>query len=140
MLLALLSRLRSLLDLIFLSLAPVSLALLLPVALLLKTDPVTALVRTLPPALLLPLALLLPSIFLLPLALLLGVLRMGGALTPCLLAHALNNAIATVLALTVGVSEETTGSVALLAGLCGLVALATALSCVRPAEPEPAVR
>lgn len=76
----------------------------------------------------------------LPLALLLGVLRMGGALTPCLLAHALNNAIATVLALTVGVSEETTGSVALLAGLCGLVALATALSCVRPAEPEPAVR
>ncbi len=76
----------------------------------------------------------------LPLAVFLGVLRQAGALLPCLLAHAVNNALATVLALTFGLDAETSGSLALLAALCGVVAFALAVSCSSPGSRDPGLR
>ncbi len=76
----------------------------------------------------------------LPLAVFLGVLRQAGALLPCLLAHAVNNALATFLALTFGLDAETSGGLALLAALCGAAAFALAASCSLSANREALVR
>ncbi len=80
------------------------------------------------------------AIGLLPLALLLGVLRRAGAIAPCVLAHALNNAVATLLALTLGLDGETSVALATGAAACGALAFGLALSAGQSAEPGPRVR
>ena len=74
----------------------------------------------------------------LPLALFLGVLRLvSGSVVPCLLAHAVNNGLATLLALTTGMEAATPPSLALLGTAVGLAAFALLATHPRRA-PSPA--
>ena len=63
----------------------------------------------------------------LPLALFLGVLRQAsGSLLPCLLAHAVNNGLATLLALTAGMDTPTPGPLAAFAAVVATIAFGLA--------------
>jgi len=76
------------------------------------------------------------AIGVLPLALFLGLLRYAGAsLVPCILAHCINNGLATTLALSTDPSAPTPGSLTLLAGLVGISATLLAVAGLRGQRP-----